>query len=52
MKKRGGHVLQFVDSSVISKNLPAIRQAGMKNKNEPTVNREPDNLSIYNIGYL
>jgi hypothetical protein len=34
-------VLQFVDSSIISRNLPAIQQVGMKNKNEPTVHLEP-----------
>ena len=28
----------FVGSSTISRNLPAIRQAGMKNESQPTVN--------------
>jgi len=44
-------VLPFVDSSTISKNLPAIRQAGMESAKQPTVNREPDNLSSYGGGY-
>jgi len=40
MKKLGGHMMQFMDLSITSRNMKKMSQPW-------TLNREPDNLSSY-----